>query len=65
MVLKFHKRDFPTGPVVKSLPCNAWDVDLIPGRGTKISHARHGATKPTCHNIEGPAWKRRPSTGGF
>ena len=50
MVLKFHGRDFPTGPVVKTLPCNAGDVDLIPGRGTKVSHARHGATKPMCHN---------------
>ena len=27
------------GPVVKNLPCNAGDVDSIPGPGTKILHA--------------------------
>ena len=26
--------DFPGGPVVKNLPCNAGDAGLIPGRGT-------------------------------
>ena len=31
--------DFPGGPVVKNLPCNAVDTGLIPGRGTKIPHA--------------------------
>ena len=31
--------DFPGGPVVKSPSCNAGDVGLIPGQGTKISHA--------------------------
>ena len=25
--------------MVKNLPCNAGDVGLIPGRGTKIPHA--------------------------
>ena len=35
-----HKcRDFPTGPVVKTLPSNTEGVSLIPGQGTKISHA--------------------------
>ena len=29
-------RDFPGGPVVKNLPCNAGDAGLIPGWGTKI-----------------------------
>ena len=24
-------QNFPGGPVVKNLPCNAWDPDLIPG----------------------------------
>ena len=33
------KRDFPGGPVVKSLPCHAGDTGLIPGWGTKIPHA--------------------------
>ena len=33
------ERDFSDGPVVKSLPGNAGDTDLIPGWGTKIPHA--------------------------
>ena len=36
---KSYGRDFPGGPVVKNLPCNAEDMSLIPGWGTKISHA--------------------------
>ena len=31
--------DFPGGSVVKNLPCNAGDMGLIPGWGTKIPHA--------------------------
>ena len=31
--------NFPGGPVVKNLPCNAGDVGSIPGQGTKIPHA--------------------------
>ena len=31
--------DFPGGPVVKNLPCNAKDVGSIPSQGTKIPHA--------------------------
>ena len=31
--------DFPGGLVVENLPCNAWHPGLIPGWGTKISHA--------------------------
>ena len=38
--LKCHTNwDFPSGPVVKTLPSSAGGVGLIPGRGTKISHA--------------------------
>ena len=33
------KEDFPGGPVIKHLPCNAGDVGLIPGWGTRIPHA--------------------------
>ena len=33
------ERDFPGGPVVKNLPRNAGDLGLIPGQGTKSSHA--------------------------
>ena len=31
--------DFPGGPGVKNLPCNAEDVASIPDWGTKIPHA--------------------------
>lgn len=31
-----HSWDFPDSPVVKNLPYNAGDVDLIPGWETKI-----------------------------
>ena len=31
--------DFPGGPVVKNLPCNAGDTGLISDWGTKIPHA--------------------------
>ena len=30
--------DFPGGPVVKNLPCNAGYAGPIPGWGTKIPH---------------------------
>ena len=36
---KYYGRDFHGVPVVKNLPCNAWEVSSIPGQGTKISHA--------------------------
>ena len=36
-VLKME-RDFPGGPVVKNLPCNARDTGLIPGQRTPKSH---------------------------
>ena len=35
---RFH-REFPGGLSGKSLPCNAGDVSLIPGQGTKIPHS--------------------------
>ena len=31
-----HLRDFPGGPVVKNLPCNAEVVGSLLGQGTKI-----------------------------
>ena len=31
--------DFLGGPVVKNLPCNSGDLNLIPGQGTKIPRA--------------------------
>ena len=36
---KTHQKDISGGPVVKRMPCNAWDVGLIPGWGTKIPRA--------------------------
>ena len=45
---KIQCGDFPGGPVVKNPPSNAGDVDLIPGRGTKIPHA--AGQQPTCSN---------------
>ena len=42
-VAKFFKMTileaFPGGPVVKNLPANAGNVDLLPDQGTKIPHA--------------------------
>ena len=49
-------RDFPHGPVVKNLSCNAGDTGSIPGWGTKIPHAagqlslRAATTEPVRHN---------------
>ena len=44
--------DGGTSLVVGNLPCNAGDIDLILGQGTKIQHAwiSCGAAKPSCHN---------------
>ena len=36
-------------PVVKNPSCNAGDMGLIPGQGTKIPHAEE-QLKPVCHN---------------
>ena len=47
---------FPGVPVVKNLLCNAGDVGLIPGRGTKIPYAGEQLSLPIttteslCHN---------------
>ena len=48
--------DFPGGPVVTTLPCDARDMGLILGQGTKTPHAaeqlglRTTTPKPTRHN---------------
>ena len=55
-IIKNIMREFPCGPVVKSLPCNAEDVGSIPGWETKIpsvvEQLRPGTaiTEPVCHN---------------
>jgi len=61
MIKQLLTWDFPGGPVVKSPPCNAGDMSLIPGQGTKIPHAagqlspgaattESCALEPACHN---------------
>ena len=37
--IKIKFRDFPSGPVIKKVPCNAGDMGSIQGLGTKIPHA--------------------------
>ena len=41
-------RDFPGGPVVKTLPSNAWGAGSIPGGVDNIPHA----SGPTNQNIK-------------
>ena len=48
--------DFPGGPVVQNLPCDAGDAGSVPGWGTKIPHAAEilcpsaGTTEPLSHD---------------
>ena len=37
--IKTVERDFPGGPVVKTLSSNTGGIGLIPGQGAKITHA--------------------------
>ena len=55
--------EFPGGPVVENLPCNAVDMGSIPGWGTKIPHAMEqlsscATTRESMHHNE----KTRPAT---
>ena len=48
--------DFPGGPEVKNLLCNAGDTGSIPGQGTKILYAigqlsPHTTTEISCSQI--------------
>ena len=43
---KSKEQELPCGPGVKNLPCNAADVGLIPGGGTKILHAVWQLSQP-------------------
>ena len=38
LLVEVYEGVFPGGPVVKNPPCNAEDMGLIPGWGTKIPH---------------------------
>ena len=54
--LKYYLRDFPGGPVVKTLPSNAGCAGLIPGQGAKIPHAwrprnQHIKQKQYCNKL--------------
>ena len=48
--------DLLGGPVVKNSPCNAGDMNSIPGQGTKVSHA---ATKSQCSQIHKKKKKKK------
>ena len=49
-ILRSKVVDFPCGPVIKNLPCDARDRISIPGRGAKILYARKqcAATTEAC-----------------
>ena len=65
---KVKKATFPGGPAVTTLPCNAGDVGLIPGQGTKIPHVveqlslgatpqllrPHNTTRESVHSYQHP-----------
>ena len=46
------QEDFPGGPVVRNLPCNARDRGLIPGQGTKILHAEHSSASNNSKTVK-------------
>ena len=56
IAFKILSWDFPSGPVVKNMLCNAEDSGSSPGQGTKIPHAKkqlnpHATTtEPMSHN---------------
>ena len=50
MDIKRLHGDFPNGPMVKNLPCNAGDTASIPGLGTNIPHATEQLNLPMHHN---------------
>ena len=49
---EYNASDFPGGPVVQNLPCNAGDASSNPGWGTKIPHA--AITEPMCSKAHVP-----------
>ena len=50
-------KDFPGGPVVKSLPSNARDAGSIPGWGTKVPHAAEQLSPRTAARVCAPNGK--------
>ena len=65
MQFKTTVRDFPGGPVVKNLSCNAGDLGSVLGPGTQIPHATEQlslhstATEPTRHNSRAHALQQK------
>ena len=59
-------RDFPGGPVVKDLPCDAGNTGSIPDRKAKIPHAmeqlslRTAPTDPSRHEERAHRRQLRP-----
>ena len=53
-MLKQVDGDFPGGPVVKNLPCNAGGAGSISGQGTKISLSPCATTTEHGHHSERP-----------
>ena len=56
VILKINYRDFPGGPVVKTLPSNVGGAGLIPGQGAKMPHAvaetpKHKNKKQYCNKF--------------
>ena len=49
--IKDEERDFPGGPVVKTLPSNAGSTGLLPGQGAKILQASHPKNQKHRSNI--------------
>ena len=47
MPLKEEDMDFPGGPVVKTLPCNAGGVGSIHDQGAKVLHTSRTTTATT------------------
>ena len=39
LLLKLKLKDFPGGPVLKTLPCHAEDTGLVPSQEAKLQHA--------------------------
>ena len=54
-----NSRDFPGGPVVKSLPSDAKDAVSNPGWGTKIPHAMGQLSLRTTGKTHPAQWKKK------
>ena len=58
---KKQKREFPGGPMVKTLHFHSEGLGLIPSQGTKILHAkknRGGRKRKSKKGGKGKTWKK-------